>query len=263
MLKLVAVDMDGTFLRDDKTYDEKRFARLYAKLQAKRIQFVVASGDQYFQLKSFFKPYPDIIYIAENGAFIRGRQKTYALHQYKAAAIKEIEQFLLQQKEIHFLVCGAQNAYELTKFGQEYYDLSHPYYFHLRQVASLAEIHDQILKFSVRCPLPKAKYYLRLFGQKLGNVCQAASSGYGDIDLIQPGIHKAHGLKELGQILHIPLKDMCAFGDAGNDYEMMREVGDGVAMANADPQLLRVADHQTASNNDQGVLTYLEHLLSD
>ncbi len=33
MIKLMATDMDGTFLRDDMTYDEARFALLYQQLQ--------------------------------------------------------------------------------------------------------------------------------------------------------------------------------------------------------------------------------------
>lgn len=52
---------------------------------------------------------------------------------------------------------------------------------------------------------------------------------------------------------------MTAFGDGGNDLEMIKEVGDGVAMSNADPVLFKVANHTTRSNNEQGVLTYIEN----
>lgn len=52
---------------------------------------------------------------------------------------------------------------------------------------------------------------------------------------------------------------MTAFGDGRNDLEMIKEVGDGVAMSNADPAVLKVADHTTTSNNEQGVLTYIEN----
>lgn len=46
---------------------------------------------------------------------------------------------------------------------------------------------------------------------------------------------------------------MCAFGDGGNDLEMLREVGDGVAMKNAVPALLEVANHVTDTNDEEGV----------
>lgn len=261
MIKLVAVDMDGTFLKNDQTYDEAHFAQLYQKMQEKGIQFVVASGNQYFQLESFFTKYPEVIYVAENGALIRKQEKIYALHQYSTEAVQAIEQFLLSQKEIEFLVCGAESAYELRKFGQEYYDASKPYYHHLKVIDSLDGIDDQVLKFAIRCPDDKTDYYVDLFQKKLQPYCNATSSGHGDIDLIQPGMHKAHGLAELGEILGISLDEMCAFGDGGNDLEMLKEVGDGVAVANAAPAVLKIADHQTTSNNEQGVLTYLEKLL--
>lgn len=66
-------------------------------------------------------------------------------------------------------------------------------------------------------------------------------------------------MTELGKVLDIPLSEMTAFGDGGNDLEMIKEVGDGVAMSNANPVLFKVADHTTTSNNEQGVLTYIEN----
>ena len=33
MTKLIAVDMDGTFLKDDKSYDEEKFANIYQELE--------------------------------------------------------------------------------------------------------------------------------------------------------------------------------------------------------------------------------------
>ena len=56
---------------------------------------------------------------------------------------------------------------------------------------------------------------------------------------------------------------MCAFGDGGNNLEMLREVGLGVAMANATPAVLAVADTTTKSNQEQGVLQFMHHLLSE
>lgn len=53
-IKMIAVDMDGTFLDDQKEYNRERFEKIFRQLQEKGIKFVVASGNQYFQLKSFF-----------------------------------------------------------------------------------------------------------------------------------------------------------------------------------------------------------------
>ncbi len=53
MTKLIAVDMDGTFLNDNKTYDKEKFTKIYQELERKNIKFTVASGNQYYQL--FFR----------------------------------------------------------------------------------------------------------------------------------------------------------------------------------------------------------------
>lgn len=67
-VKLIAVDMDGTFLSDAKTYNRARFLAQYAELKARGIRFVVASGNQFYQLQSFFPEIADeIAFVAENG----------------------------------------------------------------------------------------------------------------------------------------------------------------------------------------------------
>lgn len=114
------------------------------------------------------------------------------------------------------------------------------------------------MKFAIECPDEKTDYFVQLFKDNLNQYSAVTSSGHGDIDIIQPGIHKANGLKELGDILGIKLSEMCAFGDGDNDLEMLREVGDGVAMKNTIPAVLEVANHVTDTNDDEGVLNYIE-----
>ena len=45
--KAVAIDMDGTFLRDDKSYNKKLFSELLNKMKERDIHFIVASGNQF------------------------------------------------------------------------------------------------------------------------------------------------------------------------------------------------------------------------
>jgi sugar-phosphatase len=52
-VKVIVTDMDGTFLNDAKQYDRPRFLAQFAQLSS-GIEFVVASGNQYYQLISFF-----------------------------------------------------------------------------------------------------------------------------------------------------------------------------------------------------------------
>ena len=50
MIKAIAVDMDGTFLNSQSTFDRPLFEKVYAQLQAKDVEFVVASGNPIYQL---------------------------------------------------------------------------------------------------------------------------------------------------------------------------------------------------------------------
>ncbi|WP_315973658.1 HAD hydrolase family protein [Lactobacillus amylovorus] len=45
------------FLNSQSKYNEARFKEIYSKLDEKGIHFVVASGNQYYQLKDFFTDY--------------------------------------------------------------------------------------------------------------------------------------------------------------------------------------------------------------
>ncbi|MGZ7222855.1 HAD hydrolase family protein, partial [Streptococcus pyogenes] len=70
-IKVLATDMDGTFLTSNMDYDRERFERLFEIMQDQGIRFVVISGNQYYQIKSFFPDLQDMITIVgENGAYI-------------------------------------------------------------------------------------------------------------------------------------------------------------------------------------------------
>lgn len=45
-IKLIATDLDGTFLRNDRTFDVARFNRLLDQMEAKNIKMVVATGNK-------------------------------------------------------------------------------------------------------------------------------------------------------------------------------------------------------------------------
>lgn len=53
-IKMAAVDIDGTFVRSDYTYDVPHFKRILSHMKKEGCNFVVASGNQYYQLRDFF-----------------------------------------------------------------------------------------------------------------------------------------------------------------------------------------------------------------
>jgi HAD superfamily hydrolase (TIGR01484 family) len=80
----------------------------------------------------------------------------------------------------------------------------------------------------------------------------------GLVEMSPPGVTKATGLAEVADRLGVTAADVVAFGDMPNDLEMLRWAGLGVAMGNAHPALLDVADEVTASNAENGMALVLE-----
>ncbi len=73
------------------------------------------------------------------------------------------------------------------------------------------------------------------------------------IDINRKGNTKALGIDQIINHYNIPLEACMAIGDGGNDIEMLKHVGLGVAMGNAHDSVKSVADDVTRSVDDDGV----------
>jgi hypothetical protein len=94
----------------------------------------------------------------------------------------------------------------------------------------------------------------------LGTVTQA---GLGYVEITAPGVDKATGLAVVIEELGFTAEDVLVFGDMPNDVPMFRWAGwRRVAVANAHPEVLALADEVTASNDADGVAAWLETMLS-
>ena len=102
---------------------------------------------------------------------------------------------------------------------------------------------------------------LEEINQLFNGSVQAVSSGYGCIDILQAGIHKAWGLQELLKRWDIKAEEIMAFGDSENDVEMLRLAGIAYAMENADDKAKAVATDFAPSNSQAGVYQVLEDWL--
>ena len=111
-MKLLATDMDGTFLRDDKSYSEE-FNDLYKQMLKQGIQFVIASGNQYEALACKFDEEikNDLYYLCENGTKIVYQGKTLYKKALKKEDAKEILDILKQDQECMLVVSGDKHAY--------------------------------------------------------------------------------------------------------------------------------------------------------
>lgn len=79
-----------------------------------------------------------------------------------------------------------------------------------------------------------------------------------NIEINAAGVNKGTGLIHLGEMLGIRREEIMACGDGDNDTAMLRSVGLGVAMANAEDQVKEAADYITLSNEEDGVADAIE-----
>ncbi|MBW3092544.1 HAD hydrolase family protein [Bifidobacterium sp. 82T10] len=79
--------------------------------------------------------------------------------------------------------------------------------------------------------------------------------------LMSPLANKEHALRIVCDRLDVPLARTVAFGDDVIDIAMMREAGLGVAVANANPDVLSIADETCGANDDDGVARWIEERL--
>ena len=80
-------------------------------------------------------------------------------------------------------------------------------------------------------------------------------------DIVSAGHNKSHSMLMTLEILGIPVENSFAFGDGGNDLGMLKAAGTGIAVANAQPELLKSADFVTLSNEEGGVGSAIEKLI--
>lgn len=264
-IKLVAVDMDGTFLNSLQRYDKKRFMKVYQKMKEKGVHFVVASGNQYYQLAGFFEEIKDEIgFVAENGAWVLdGKDEVFSVSIDK----EDVQQILQSIEEVDqayglmgYVLCGKKSGYVLKKYPKGYYQIMKHWYTKLEQRTSFDDIDDDILKFAVNVSVEKTNPVFECLMGKVGNLITPVTSGHGAIDMIVPGYHKAHGIELLAKRWNLTMDQCMAFGDGDNDLEMLKTVKYGYAMENASDRVKKEIALRAPHHDKAGVLQILEEL---
>lgn len=262
-IKLIAVDMDGTFLNDQKNYDRDRFARQFTALCERDIRFVVASGNQYYQLITFFPELrPFISFVAENGALVFDGEQQIWHAELAPANYQQVLDVLDNYPDMAYVACGLNSAYTQNGASEQFMTLMRKHYYRLQVCETLRNVDDVMFKFSLNLPDPEIPALIARLHHELDGVVHPVTSGFGFIDLILPGAHKASGLQRLMSRWHINAEQCVALGDSANDIEMLRMAGYSFAMANAAPEVVASARYRAASNNHNGVLDVIDDVLN-
>ncbi len=79
------------------------------------------------------------------------------------------------------------------------------------------------------------------------------------VDVISANANKAKGMMDIAQEFGLAAEECMAFGDGGNDIEILREAGIGIAMGNARDRVKAAADFVTTDCDADGVYNALKH----
>jgi len=96
-----------------------------------------------------------------------------------------------------------------------------------------------------------------------GSRASVTLTGDAFVEVMAPGVSKRSALERLADGLGLTAESVVAFGDQLTDVGMLEWAGHGVAMANASPEALAVADEVAPSNDDDGVAVALERFLNE
>ena len=122
-------------------------------------------------------------------------------------------------------------------------------------VRTLADLDPELMysKFVMTDELPLIDKLEEAIPADLAERYTIVRSMDNSIEILNKDASKGRTLKELADHLDIPRERVMAIGDSGNDIDMVAYAGLGVAMGNAVPAVLAVADVVTTTNNEDGV----------
>ncbi len=243
--KTIILDLDGTLLHTDKSVS-KRTLNVLEQCKNAGIFVIVATARFWFKAEKYLELIkPDYAILADGTQIYHGDEmiRGFALNEQ---AVNGLIQDLKNQNSPAEFVVGIGKELLCSSSGiDEKWRKSYAFAGDMKQsvykLAAILESAEEAEKLA-------EDYGCRLYSYRDENLY-----GFTDKDA-----GKYQAVKALGEFLGIDLQDMVAFGDDENDYEILKHCGVGVAVTNAIPQILEVADEVTGSNDEDGVANYLE-----
>ncbi|OBG39150.1 Cof-type HAD-IIB family hydrolase [Mycobacterium sp. E3198] len=262
---LIACDVDGTLFDENETISPRTRDAVNAAVAA-GARFVVATG----RPPRWIRPVVEAlgfapIAVCANGAVLYdpANDRVLSSRTLGVDALAELAELAAR------VIPGAGLAVE--RIGERAHDtatpqfISSPGYEHAWLNPDNTEVSiDDLLS------APAIKLLIRKAGARSADMAAALakhvgiegditySTDNGLVEIVPLGISKASGVEEIAKPLEISSDEVVAFGDMPNDIPMLRWAGLGVAMGNAHPDVVAVADEVTAPNTDDGVGRVLE-----
>ena len=274
MIKLVAVDLDGTLLTSEKKVTETT-KQAIKKVMDKGIYFVISSGRSsstaaLVQQEIGAEGQPMILH---NGALIFGGNDIGGIKETMTMPreyAKEFLEFCTGHDYTCAVIFGDCERVVMNrddKFAKDSFRK-----FSLVDDVFVAEDPDDldvIVPGEVR---PNKMLVVDRDTEKINRAKDIINEAFGDrmsvyksgdeyVDVMPYGMNKGTGLSILMKDLGIRKNEVMAIGDSGNDVGMLKMASLSVAMENGEPDTKKAAKFITGTNDSEGVRCALEKFI--
>jgi Cof subfamily protein (haloacid dehalogenase superfamily) len=260
-IRLVAIDLDDTMLRDDWTISP-RVAKAIKKAQSQGVKMTIATGRMPISARPYAKQLGlDVPMITYHGAMIEqvlSGQILFRRVVNSALAAEIIEdvtrrgvhaQLYLKDRVIAPKINDWARLYErIASVRCEQGDLT-------TLLSQEPEGVEKILLMAEEAALNQLAPVLR---QYYGEKVHITKSKPFFLEIMNGSVNKGVALAFLAAHLGIAQEDVMAIGDSYNDLEMIKYAGFGVAMGNAPAEIIEQADVVTVTNEEDGVAEAIE-----
>ncbi len=263
MIRLVAFDLDGTLMGEDRQISP-RVRRAVAAVQERGISVTLATGRMFAATLPFARELAlTTPLLSYQGGWIQdpaGDQPLYRVPLPAEVARAALE---LARRERWHAVLYADGRIFLREFAR-------PPEFYLALLGAdyqlvdtweevlTAQQPDKVLFVAAPAAIPAMEAQLRA---RLAGEALVFRSHAQFVEVVPLGVDKGSGLAWLTQYLQIPPQSVMAVGDQGNDTPMLKWARIGVAMGNAIPEVKAAADWIAPSLAEDGAAVALEHFI--
>ncbi|MFD9500892.1 Cof-type HAD-IIB family hydrolase [Streptomyces sp. NPDC060035] len=266
--RLIATDLDGTLLRDDKTLSDRTVAALAAAEEAGIEVFFVTGRPARWMDVVTAHVHGHGMAICANGAAVADLHADGRLIE-----VRPLERDVALDV-VHVLreaAPGVSFAVELTT-GIHYEPAYPPFHMDPGATVAVAEklLHEEapgsaapVLKVLAHHQELAPDTFLALAREAAGDRASfTRSSPTALLEISGLGVSKAGTLAACCERRGIAAAEVVAFGDMPNDIEMLSWAGASFAMGNAHPAAVAAASGVTLSNNEDGVAVVIERILA-
>lgn len=262
-IQLVAIDLDGTLLRDDKSLSQENVDAIKEAIE-QGVQVVICTGRTLPSIQYLSKQLPqghgDEYLILQNGAVIHQLPDLNIVHEtiltesdrqaiydvFKEYRSEEVQMVAFDPDKLYLVDDETANPTVVQDAETLSTDIT------LAKFEEVLNL-ETLYKIVVFGGVEFIDDYLEKIPNDLYEQVHIVRSLPVAIEFIPKLANKANGLNALIQQLDIKAENIMTIGDELNDYEMVKMAGLGVAMENGHPEVKRVADELTLTNNENGV----------